>query len=138
METADTKTGLEDIGLSALATITRSPNLVKWASEPEFLAYLYDKDATSTKVATLAELALERLYEILTSPIGSGKDAPVTTAHVLAATKQVVELAALVPKGETKVVFADKRLNELDAASTEKELEAMRLKLLGPVKEASQ
>jgi len=50
----------------------------------------------------------------------------------------VLELAALVPRWETKVVLADRRLNELDAASTEKELEAMRLKLLGPVKEASQ
>jgi hypothetical protein len=127
----ESKMDPRNLNPAALATITKSPNLVKWASDPEFMDYLFDSDDMAARIGCLAELTLDRLYEILTSPIEGGRDATITANHVLAAAKQVIELAALAPKQERKVVFADKEVEALDAEATQKEIEAIKLQLIG-------
>lgn len=115
---------------TALAEVTKSPNLVKWTSDPMFMDYLLDGDDMVARIGCLAELTLDRLYEILTSPIG-GKDSAVTAAHILSAAKQVIELAAMAPKQPKEVVFADKAVGALDAEAAQKEIDAIRLQLIG-------
>ena len=120
---------LESLSVSAMEKACKSRSLDKWMGQEGFKEWWYDDNAVPAKIAACAELALERLYEILTSDIESGKEAKVTARDLLNAIDKVLELNSLYPNKQKEIRFLDKEIEKLDESSAITALQDIKLKL---------
>lgn len=120
---------IDDISVEMMGLSAKTNKLANWLTDVEFAKWWYERDSLKTNVAAYAEIAIERLYEVLTTPIEKGRDAPVSSKDVLAAAKTMLELADAFPK-KNEVVFADKALNKMTEDQVDRELESLKGKLV--------
>jgi hypothetical protein len=121
--THEARVRLEDMTVSAISAAAKAPQMNEWLSKSsEFADWLYERDTISTKVHAYSEIALDRLYNIVS-------DETSETGDIIKAAKLLLELADAFPKKGGSVVFADKALNEMSDDQVQKELEAYKAKL---------
>jgi len=123
LSTHEARVRLEDMTVSAISAAAKAPLMNEWLSKSqEFADWLYERDTITTKVHAYSEIALDRLYNIVT-------DSDAQTGDIIKAAKLILELADAFPKKGGSVVFADKALNEMSDDQVQKELDAYRAKL---------
>lgn len=120
---------IDKMSIEGMGVVSKTKKLAHWLTDEEFHNWWFEKDTLKTTVKSYAEVAVARLYEIVTTPIESGRDAAVSAKDVMAAAKTLLELAEAFPSKNKEVVFADSRLNKMQDAEVERELEAMKMKL---------
>lgn len=121
-----------NMSIASLSSAAKSPNLAKWiSSNPEFMEYMMDADTLPTRIQAYAELAVERLQEVLSSAAPTSKDGVPMYKDILAAARMMLELADAYPKKNATVVFSDKTVQAMDDHQVTKEIETLRLKIAG-------
>jgi len=130
-EFSETKS-LENITSTEMAHVCKvgHSTLKRWFDCSEaFELWFFDSTSFSTEVDALSEMAIERLHEIITSPIGTKRDDPVKAKDILAAIRLAAELADRFPKKAKEVIFADKQLAKLNESEVDNELKKLEGKL---------
>jgi hypothetical protein len=120
---------IENLTMDAMEAACRTQSISTWMAGAGFPEWWYEKSTALTKVAAGVDIAVERLLEIVSSPIQSGKDATITAKDVLAAADKLFQLADLYPKKKVVERFLDKRLEAMDAEETASETKRLESKL---------
>ena len=113
---------METLTVAEMSKICKTTSLPKWLLDEEFAKWWYDADTVSTTVLACQEIAVERLLHILQHPIEGGRDAIITSKDVLNAAKTILELGDAFPKSKKEIVFADRKINNMDEDQVAKEL----------------
>ena len=121
---------VEELSISAMATMANAPRLAKWAQIPGFMDWWLETDTVGTKIRAMEEMAVERLAEILATPLQGGKEAPAQAKDILKAIEMLLQLSNRFPAKNKEVRFLDKSLEQLDKAELDKQIEAYKTKLI--------
>lgn len=120
---------LDNMSIAEMSKAAKAPSLSQWLLDTDFTNWWYDTDTVSTTILAYQEMAVNRLVDILESPMEGGRDAVVTSKDVMNAAKTILELGDAFPKSKKEIVFADKKINSMDEEQVAKELEDVKKKL---------
>lgn len=104
--------------------------LEKWSQITGWNNWMFNHDTTKVKIHALDEIAIDRLHEIMTSPIESGKYAKVTTKDMIKAIELWATLADALPNKRKEVTFLDKELAKMTDEDVQLEKAKIKKKLL--------
>lgn len=115
---------------------TRKGSIARWAKEDEnFLSWLLDKDTTKRKLQATAQMAADRLGELMGMELGDGRVPGTISAKDLT---KVVELAAtlgdLFPATKRETIYKDANLEKIMEKTSQAELEEEMMKRAQKIK----
>lgn len=113
----------------SLAGITEH-KLELWYKMPGWNNWMFNHDTNKLKIHALDEIAIDRLHEILTSPIEAGKYAKVTTKDMIKAIELWASLADAMPNKRKEITFLDKELANKSDSDVQLEIAKIKKKLL--------
>lgn len=123
---------VDGLPMSEVARLAGTKSVATWASgSEEFKAWFRDRADIKARISFGAELAIDKLIEILGTPADAGRDAIVTTKDQLAAAKELLAYSGHRPadKSEHKVT-ADQLPNDEKELREYIQKQASKLKLI--------
>jgi hypothetical protein len=118
----------EDLDIQQIAEITGTPRVVDWArDQPSFLFWILDKDYTKHNLRAIGEEVVDALTEILRSDY---IDKTLTAKDRINAGKELLAMADMYPNKRKEITYLDKSVAALTEEETDREIEAVKRRLL--------
>jgi hypothetical protein len=89
-----------------------TPKVKDWLANPAFGIWFSDQEHYGSLALAYSEIALEKLYDILSTPLDPS-DRTVTARDQISAAKEILLLADRYPTKRKEVRFLDKDLDKL-------------------------
>lgn len=96
----------EALSLEQLQKLAGSKQIGKWCQDVQFVNWLMDRHDFAGKSVAYAEVAVDRLYDIVADPDQDAK-------NVINAAKELLALADKYPNKRKEMVFLDKDVEKL-------------------------
>lgn len=104
--------------------------LERWGQTEGWAPWFFETDTAEKRIASMKELAVKELYDILTAPRGDGKDGiTVPSKDKLKAVELLVQVADMMPNKRKTVEFLDKSLGKMDDDEVDVEMGKLKGKL---------
>jgi hypothetical protein len=129
--TADAFLKPTDMSIAALSNMAgvSMPQIEKWGQQEGWAAWFFEHDTAEKNILALKEIAINQLRDIVTLPLGDGKDGSVTPKDKLKAIEIIVEVADMLPNKRKEISFIDKDLGKMDAETVDAETVKLKAKL---------